>query len=271
MHKNNTTISWLNIGSSTRGTIILWEIIEKIKHEHPSARIFLKNLKLINNQDVVDFNKKDIFIQLNNEFEYKKDFDFIALEMVRTLKLKIANKKIATELTACNTDKDNLIIGSMLSFLEKYTLISFELGILAESEQAKLEDIASEVIKKLSIFSEDNVRSFTETKKIDAFYESIEMIDEGKPKKIWEKFISFGESFDLDRSSGEDPVELAILLLGFSLYFHKENAEKIYWILDRFEKAYYEIYSSSHKDIPNVSNYIFLLIGDVKYYLFKFI
>ena len=249
-------INWLSIGAGARATIILWEIIAKIKNSQPDANIYLRNIKLIKGRDVVNFGQEDVFIRLEGEFEYEKDFDFIALEMVRTLKLKISG--------------EDWMVGSMLSFIEKYTLISFDLGIKSVSSQEKLEEAAKEVADRLNIFSEENIKTFTAPEKIDSLFESVDMVEEGRSKKVWDKFVRFGKEFDPAGVSGESPTELAILLLGFSLYFHRENVEKIYWILDRFEKAYYEIYSSS-KDKSGVSNYLFLLLGDVKYYLFKFI
>ena len=267
----NDKINWLTVGSGARATIILWEIITNIKSQQPTARIFLKNLKLIDNNDLIDFEQEAIFIQPEGNFEYGKDFDFIALEMLKTLKIKMVGRNVRKCQKRLIVKDENWVIGSMLSFLEKYTLLSFEIGIRADSDQIKLEIKAKELINRLSLFNEENVRAFTKVEKIDDFYESVEIINESHPKKVWERFVQFGKIFDSKGLSGENPVELAILLLGFSLYFHKENAEKIYWILDRFEKAYYEIYLSSHKNIPNASNYLFLLIGDVKYYLFKFI
>ena len=270
MSKNNK-LDWLTVGDSARATIILWEIITQVRSSQPSARIFLKNLRLIDNHDVLNFGQDNILIHLDGEYEYGKDFDFIALEMVRTLKLNVAGRKARKSQREIITGDEDWTIGSMLSFLEKYTLISFDLGIQSDSLQAKLEIGAKETISRLSIFSKENLCAFTADEKIDEFYESVEMIDEKQAKRVWSKFSQLGKDFDPKNSSGENPVELAILLLGFSLYFHKENAEKIYWLLDRFEKTYYEIYSSSRKDVADISNYLFLLIGDIKYYLFKFI
>ncbi|MFA5961454.1 MAG: hypothetical protein WC848_02110 [Parcubacteria group bacterium] len=231
----------------------------------------MKNLRLIDNQDVVNFGQNDIFINLDGEFEYGSDFDFIALEMVKTLKLKVAGRKAQKGQQEIVTSEEDWTVGSMLSFLEKYSLISFDLSIQADSTQTDPEAEAKAIINRLSLFNEENVSAFTTSEKIDEFHESVEMIAENQAKRVWGKFSQLGKDFDPENSSGENPVELAILLLGFSLYFHKENAEKIYWILDRFEKAYYEIYSSSRKDVSDVSSYLFLLLGDVKYYLFKFI
>lgn len=262
-------ITWLNIGAGARATIILWEIIAKIKNNQPTAKIFLRNLKLIEGRDVVNYRKKEVLIHLDSKFEYGKDFDFIALEMVRTLKLRMAGRKQISR-KEMETNNEDWMVGSMLSFIEKYTLISFELGIMSSSAQTELETAAKEIADKLDVFSEENIKAFTAPEKIDSFFERVDLIEEGRSKKVWDKFVRFGKDFDPENASNENPAELAILLLGFSLYFHRENVEKIYWILDRFEKAYYEIYSSS-KDSSGVSNYLFLLLGDVKYYLFKFI